>query len=68
MTPDEVKIQVKATALNKIRQIYHPKYKFPYSSGDWWDDESPSCAEQREKCVRDIIEQLERDLRKLKKK
>jgi len=68
MTKEEVKLQTKATALNAIRKIYNPHYKFPYSSfsgyGDWDDHES--LAEQREKEIRRIIEQLEIDLKRIK--
>jgi hypothetical protein len=58
----------KNEALNEIRKIFNPKYKFPYSQadpyGDW--DDLPSCAEEREKRISYIIEQLERDLKELK--
>ena len=58
----------KNEALNEIRKIYNPKYKFPYSQsdpyGDW--DNLPSCAEQKEKRISNIIEQLEKDLKELK--
>ena len=58
----------KNEALNEIRKIFNPKYKFPYSQADPyadWDD-LPSCAEEREKRISYIIEQLERDLKELK--
>ena len=58
----------KNEALNAIRKIYNQKYKFPYSEPnpyeDW--DNLPSCAEEREKRILNIIEQLERDLSTLK--
>lgn len=60
----------KNEALNKIRKIYNPNYKFPYN--DTGNDiyynygDVPSCAEEREKAISNIIEQLEIDLRKLK--
>lgn len=63
MTPEQVKLQKKATALNAIRKIYNPKYKFPYNE---WSDESG--AEQRESQIRWIIYELEKDLQKLKHK
>ena len=63
MTKEQVKLQLKATALNAIRKIYNPHYKFPYNQ---WGDESG--AEQREAQVRWIIYQLEKDLKNLKEK
>lgn len=58
----------KNEALNAIREIYNPNYKFPYSQadpyGDW--DDLPSHEEEREKRISNIIEQLEKDLSKLK--
>lgn len=58
----------KNEALNEIRKIFNPKYKFPYSQsdpyGDW--DDLPSCAEEREKRISNIINQLEKDLKDLK--
>ena len=54
--------------INKIRKSFNPKNKFPYSQadlyGDW--DDLPSCAEEREKRISNIIEQLEKDLKYLK--
>lgn len=58
--------QKKSEALNAIRQIYHPKYEFPYHS-NFFEEDDGSFAEQREYRVRSIIEQLERDLTALKK-
>lgn len=64
----KVRQQKKNEALNEIRKIFNPKYKFPYSQadpyGDW--DDLPSCAEEREKRISNIIKQLEKDLKKLK--
>ena len=60
--------QKKNEALNEIRKIFNLKYKFPYSQADPysdWDD-LPSCAEEREKRISNIIEQLEKDLKALK--
>ena len=58
----------KNEALNAIREIYNPNYKSPYSQanmyGDW--DDLPSPEEDRENRIRYIIEQLEKDLSKLK--
>jgi hypothetical protein len=58
----------KNEALNNIRKIYNPNYKFPYSNtGIYYNyGDEPSCAEEREKAISMIIEQLEFDLRKLK--
>jgi hypothetical protein len=58
----------KNEALNNIRKIYNPNYKFPYSNtGIYYNyGDEPSCAEEREKAISNIIEQLEIDLRKLK--
>lgn len=55
---------IKSTALNAIRKIYCPLYNFPY---DKWSD-SGSFSEQRERRVQSIIEKMEKDLLKLKKK
>lgn len=54
----------KNEALNAIRKIYNPKYKFPYDDGI--DDCSPSSEAQREKAISNIIDNLERDLSNLK--
>lgn len=64
MTKQAVRQQIKATALNQIRQIYHPKYKFPYQTyGDY-----ESFGEQREWKIRNIIEKMEKELVELEKK
>lgn len=70
MTLEEQRQQIRSTALNAIRKIYHPKYKFPYDmiSGYWDDETYESNAEQRESKIAEIIKQMERDLIKLKNK
>lgn len=66
----KTKQQKKNEALNEIRKIFNPEYKFPYNQvdpygdGDW--DDLPSCAEEREKRISNIIERLEKDLKELK--
>lgn len=60
MTTLEVRQQIKNTALNEIRKIYNPNYKFPY---DYYTDES--CSQQREYRIKEIIEDLERDLKRM---
>ena len=62
MTKEQVIIQTKATALNKIRNIYNHGYGL---TSNPWDD---SYAEQRDYMVSNIIAQLEKDLLKLKNK
>ena len=57
MTPEEVILQKKATALNAIMKIYHPKFD-GYSNNSWSD----SYAEQRDEMVKRIIEKLEQEL------
>ena len=57
MTPEQVKQQKKATALNEIRKIYHPLYD-GYRNNSW----SESYVEQRDEKVRRIIEELEKEL------
>lgn len=54
----------KNEALNAIREIYNQNYKFPYSQADPYGDSSHE--EERENRIRYIIEQLEKDLSKLK--
>lgn len=66
MKKAEIKQQIKSTALNAIRKIYHPKYDFPYSYAYYEDESEVSCAEQRECEVRKVIEKLEEDLKKFK--
>jgi hypothetical protein len=53
MTTLQLRQQKKNEALNSIRKIYNPKYKFPY---DRYSDESYS--EQKEQEIRYIIEKL----------
>ena len=60
MTKNENRQRLKNEALNKIRKLYHDKYKFPY---DEYDDRS--LAEQREEKIRFIIDDLERYLNDL---
>lgn len=62
MSKEKVIQQTKATALNAIRKIYHPKYKGLNSF-----DINESYADQRDYMVKSIIEKLEEDLIKLKK-
>jgi hypothetical protein len=59
MKPEEVRLQKKLTALNKIRKIYHPLTKNHYDrySGD-------SYREQESWWVLEIIEELEKELKK----
>jgi hypothetical protein len=61
MTTLQLRQQKKNEALNSIRKIYNPKYKFPY---DRYSDES--CSEQKEQEIRYIIEKLEKELSLLK--
>lgn len=64
MNNQQVRLQKKLTALNKIRKIYHPFSKFSYSNYK----EDGSYAEQRDYAVREIIETLEKELNFLKEK
>ena len=52
MTKSENKQRLKNEAINKIRKIYDPHRKMDYSD-----------AEQRDYEIRDIIEELERNLK-----
>ena len=58
----------KNQALNEIRKVLSPKYKFPYSqvTSYVYSGEIPSRAEEREKRISEIVEQLERDLKRLR--
>lgn len=60
MTPQEVKLQKKLTALNAIRKIYDPRNKnvgySPYPNDG-------SYSEQREEMVKEIIKNLEKELK-----
>lgn len=58
---------LKNEAFNKIRQIYHPLYKFPYHSS-WYDDECGSCSEQREQRIRSIIDGMNFEINQLRLK
>ena len=62
MTPQQVKQQIKSTALNKIIKIYDPLYKFPYEYGHYVEE---SHAEQRECSIEHIIREMNRELEKL---
>lgn len=66
MTYEEIKIQKKFEALNRIRKIYHPKnYDKGFGcSRNLWDNET--WAEQRDEQVRRIINELEKDLNQIK--
>lgn len=64
MTNLEVRQQLKNTALNEIRKIYNPNYKFPYDYS-YIDEYDESYSEQREYRIEEIIQNLERDLNKL---
>ena len=64
MTTEENKLRVKAEALNKIRKLYHPKTKHGYT---YYDGEG-SLMEQLSFDVKDIIEQMEKQLSDLKRK
>ena len=65
MTKEELKIFYKATALNKIRDLYNPhNYEngVGLSNHSW----SESWAEQRNDIVKNIIDILEKQLSELK--
>ena len=61
MTKEQVIQQRKNEALNRITQIYHPLYKFSYNQYD-----EDSYAEQREYEIKSIVEDLNRDIKKIK--
>jgi len=63
MTKEEQKQYIKATALNKIRKMYHPLAKHNYTH---YSNEG-STSEQMNDDVRYIIEEMEKDLDKLKR-
>lgn len=63
MTTDQIIQQKKNEVLKKIRQIYHPLYKFPYNQYD-----EDSYAEQRESEIKSLIQTLEQELTILKAK
>ncbi len=63
MNKSEVIQQVKSEALNKIRKIYHPLANNNYDKfGD-----SGSYSEQRDSMISYIIEELEENLKYIKK-
>lgn len=64
MTLNENRQRIKNEAPNKIRKMYHPKYKFPYSQYQ----EDGSGSEQKEDRIRMIIKNMERELEKSKAK
>lgn len=63
MTKEEAKQMKKSTALNAIRKLYHPKYELPKRSIGFYHGEYESDAERRDEMIREIIEQLELDLK-----
>jgi hypothetical protein len=67
MTKNEIKSQIKATALNAIYKIYN-SHNYDNGVGLQSHDWSESWCEQRDYKVKRIIEQLEKDLLKLKNK
>jgi len=64
MTKNEIIQQIKNEALNEIRKIYNPKYKFPF---DQYDRES-SYTEQIEYKIRYTIESMEKRIKETKRK
>jgi len=62
MTNEQVKLQKKATALNAIMKLYHPLHKHSY----YYDE--GSFGEQRDRDVKQIVENLLSELDKLKQK
>lgn len=64
MTHLEVVLHTKLTALNAIRKLYHPLIKHNFS----YYEEDGSAMEQISYQAQYIIEQLEKDLIKLKAK
>ena len=60
MTFSDIRIQLMVNAINNIRNIYHPDYKG--LSVNHWDD---SFEVQRDYKVRNIIEQLEKEMNEL---
>lgn len=63
MKHEEIILMKKLTALNAIRKIYHPLTKHCYT---FYDGEG-SKSEQMSDDVRGIIEDLEKDLKEIKK-
>ncbi len=62
MNKNQIIQQKKNEALNEIRKIYHPKYKYPYDQYD-----GRSGAEQKEAGIRLIIFELEHEIKNIKK-
>jgi hypothetical protein len=56
MTKDEIRLQSKLTALNKIRKLYNPKYISKVFEHKRFN------TEERELMINDIIEKLEKEL------
>jgi len=63
MTKDEVRKQLKQTAFNAIKKLYHPLYK-GFGQNHW----DGSICEQRDSMIAGILEQLKRDLVALREK
>lgn len=63
MSKNQLLLHTKATALNKIRKICHPKYN---GFSQWPED--GSYQEQKAEMITEIIEELEKNLIKIKKK
>ena len=63
MTKEEIKQHKKATALNKIRKLYHP---LNTNLGFTYYPNEGSMMEQRDERVQLIIENLEKELKELK--
>lgn len=64
MTKTQLRAMLKNTALNNIRKMYNRRQNIRYS--DYPDD--GSYAEQRDQAIREIILNLERDLKALNTK
>lgn len=64
MTKTQLRAMLKNTALNSIRKIYSERSTMKYSN---YADEG-SYVEQRDQAIREIILNLERDLKKLNTK
>lgn len=61
MTTEQVILQTKLTALNKIKKMYHPKYTMNY-------DRESSYGDQRDSAISEIIENLNKELDTIRKK
>ncbi len=62
MTKEQIIQQAKNRAMNKIRKIYHPKYKYSYNQYD-----ERSGAEQIEADIKLTIFELEHEIKNIKK-